>query len=219
MATASSNDLARNHRHHRPEDLFLRDPHRSARRRRRSSARGRSRFACAPVVSAWPPQASVAPSCWPISTYFITVSSWPSADRRPHLRRRIEAVADAQRLGARDEPLDETPGRPSRARRRGWPRCSAGRLVPNPPHRQPSTASSRLASSMIMMTFLPPISRWTFLNVGAACRETVRPTSVEPVNETTRTASLTSSAVPTSLAAAGDHVDDARAGCRPPRGS
>ena len=29
------------------------------------------------------------------------------ADRGPHLRRRIEAVADAQRPGARDEPLEE----------------------------------------------------------------------------------------------------------------
>ena len=29
------------------------------------------------------------------------------ADRRSHLRRRIESVADAQRPGARDEPLDE----------------------------------------------------------------------------------------------------------------
>ena len=51
---------------------------------------------------------------------------------------------------------------------------------------------------MIMMTFLPPISRCTFLNDGAACKETVRPTSVDPVNETMRTASLTSSALPTS---------------------
>ena len=49
-----------------------------------------------------------------------------------------------------------------------------------------------------MMTFLPPISRCTFLNDGAACPETVRPTSVDPVNDTTRTASLTRSAFPTS---------------------
>src|SRR5437899_8452639 len=48
-----------------------------------------------------------------------------------------------------------------------------------------------------MMTFLPPISRWTFLNVGAAFSATVRPTSVEPVNDTTRTFSSTVSAVPT----------------------
>src|SRR6185503_5055799 len=65
-------------------------------------------------------------------------------------------------------------------------------------HKQPSTARSRLASSITMMTFLPPISRCTFLNDGAAWLETVRPTSVDPVNETTRTASLTSSALPTS---------------------
>ena len=51
---------------------------------------------------------------------------------------------------------------------------------------------------MTMMTFLPPISRCTFLNDGEACPETVRPTSVDPVNDTTRTASLTRSAFPTS---------------------
>src|SRR4029079_6756467 len=50
---------------------------------------------------------------------------------------------------------------------------------------------------MTMMTFLPPISRWTFLNDGAAASETVRPTSVDPVNETMRIVSLTSIALPT----------------------
>src|SRR5256885_11113818 len=50
-----------------------------------------------------------------------------------------------------------------------------------------------------MMTSLPPISRWTFLNEGAAFSETVRPTSVEPVNDTTRTSSLTVRVLPTSL--------------------
>ncbi len=52
---------------------------------------------------------------------------------------------------------------------------------------------------MTMTTFLPPISRWTFLNEGAARSATVRPTSVEPVNDTTRTSSLASMASPTSL--------------------
>ena len=51
---------------------------------------------------------------------------------------------------------------------------------------------------MIMMTFLPPISRWTFLNPGAAAWFTSRPTWVEPVNETTRTTSSVVSGVPTS---------------------
>ena len=37
------------------------------------------------------------------------------------------------------------------------------------------------------MTFFPPISRCVFLNDGAVLCDTVRPTSVEPVNETTRT--------------------------------
>src|SRR5262249_33058680 len=60
------------------------------------------------------------------------------------------------------------------------------------------TASSSFASSITMMTFLPPISRWTFLNDGADCSDTVRPTSVDPVNETTRTCSLVESALPIS---------------------
>ena len=49
-----------------------------------------------------------------------------------------------------------------------------------------------------MMTFLPPISRWTFLNDGAPRSDTVRPTSVDPVNETTRTSALPIRALPTS---------------------
>src|SRR5262245_35481518 len=52
---------------------------------------------------------------------------------------------------------------------------------------------------MTMTTFLPPISRWTFLNDGADRSATLRPTSVEPVNDTTRTSSLASMASPTSL--------------------
>src|SRR5258708_3979924 len=51
---------------------------------------------------------------------------------------------------------------------------------------------------MIMTTFLPPISRWTFLNVGAAAWFTLRPTLVDPVNETMRTAGSVVIAVPTS---------------------
>src|SRR4051794_12197457 len=51
---------------------------------------------------------------------------------------------------------------------------------------------------MIMTTFLPPISRWTFLNVGAAARLTWRPTLVDPVNDTTATRGSVVIAVPTS---------------------
>ena len=60
-----------------------------------------------------------------------------------------------------------------------------------------------------MMTFLPPISRWTFLNDGAACADTVRPTSVDPVNDTTRTSIADEQRVADVAAAAGDEVDDA----------
>src|SRR5262249_45400281 len=73
-----------------------------------------------------------------------------------------------------------------------WP------VVPKPPHKQPSTARSSFASSITMTTFLPPISRWTFLKDGAAFSETVRPTSVDPVNDTTRTASCCDNTLPIS---------------------
>src|SRR5947208_10017557 len=63
-------------------------------------------------------------------------------------------------------------------------RCPA---VPKAPHSAPSTARSTSASSMTMITFLPPISRWTCLNCGAQAMEISRPTSVEPVNEITET--------------------------------
>src|SRR5215831_9728267 len=51
---------------------------------------------------------------------------------------------------------------------------------------------------MTMMTFLPPISRWTFLNDGAVFSATVRPTSVEPVNDTTCTPASETKTDPTS---------------------
>ena len=63
-------------------------------------------------------------------------------------------------------------------------RCPA---VPNAPQSAPSTARSTSASSITMMMFLPPISRWTCLNCGAHATEMSRPTSVEPVNEITAT--------------------------------
>src|SRR5207248_1632194 len=53
---------------------------------------------------------------------------------------------------------------------------------------------------MTTITFLPPISRWTFLKLGAARSETVLPTAVDPVNETIR--------MPSSLAGHEEgHVD------------
>src|SRR2546428_805745 len=71
-------------------------------------------------------------------------------------------------------------------------------VVPNPPQIAPSTAKSRLASSITIMTFLPPISRQTCLNVSAQAFETWRPTSVEPVKDTTRTSECVIKAWPTS---------------------
>src|SRR5579884_3659499 len=74
-----------------------------------------------------------------------------------------------------------------------WP------VVPNPPQRQPSTARSRLASSRTMITFLPPISRLQCLKAEAQDSETLRPTAVDPVNETSRTSGSAASGWPTSL--------------------
>src|SRR6185436_13918385 len=42
------------------------------------------------------------------------------------------------------------------------------------------------------------ISRWTFLKLAAVVRATVRPTSVEPVNDTTRVSADSRIALPTS---------------------
>ncbi len=72
-----------------------------------------------------------------------------------------------------------------------WP------LVPNAPQIAPSTASSRFASSITMIGFLPPISRWTCLNEGAHASLIARPTDVEPVNETTFTRGSFRSGFPT----------------------
>src|SRR5712691_6753709 len=55
--------------------------------------------------------------------------------------------------------------------------------VPKPPQTAPSTARSSRASSITRITFFPPISSDTFLPSAAQIVATVRPTSVEPVDE------------------------------------
>ncbi len=50
---------------------------------------------------------------------------------------------------------------------------------------------------MIMIAFLPPISRWTFLKNGAAFWLTSLPTAVDPVKETTATSGCVVSTSPT----------------------
>ena len=71
-------------------------------------------------------------------------------------------------------------------------------VVPNAPQTAPSTARSTSASSMTRIAFLPPISRCRRLNVGAQAFEMLRPTSVEPVYETTLTSGCWTSGSPTS---------------------
>ena len=73
-----------------------------------------------------------------------------------------------------------------------WP------VVPKAPQTAPSTARSTSASSMTRIAFLPPISRCSRLNVGAQACEIRRPTSVEPVYETTFTSGCWTSGSPTS---------------------
>ena len=55
--------------------------------------------------------------------------------------------------------------------------------VPNAPQTAPSTARSRSASSITMMTFLPPISSEQMALRSAHAEATMRPVSVEPVKE------------------------------------
>ena len=88
-------------------------------------------------------------------------------DARPHIRRRIQAVANFQRLHPRPQISPQILRTLSCAPPRGSPPCNAAPLVPNPPHTAPSTARSKFASSITIMMFLPPISRWHFLNDGA----------------------------------------------------
>src|SRR5205823_13454491 len=73
-----------------------------------------------------------------------------------------------------------------------WP------VVPKPPHKPPSMARPRLASSSTIMGFLPPSSSEQCLKLLAAVVPTIRPTAVEPVSETARTSGCSSSGPPTS---------------------
>src|SRR5687768_3394887 len=65
----------------------------------------------------------------------------------------------------------------------------------------PATAFSRSASSNTMNGALPPSSSDTFLIVGAHCASNWRPTSVDPVKDTLRTAGLDVSSPPMTDAA------------------
>src|ERR1022692_556684 len=74
-----------------------------------------------------------------------------------------------------------------------WP------VVPNAPHKPPSTASSRLASSSTIIGFLPPNSSEQCLKLLAAVAPTIRPTAEEPVSEMARTVGCSVSGVPTAV--------------------
>src|SRR6476661_442284 len=72
-----------------------------------------------------------------------------------------------------------------------WP------VVPKPPHKPPSMARSRLASSSTIIGFLPPNSSEQCLKLLAAVVPTMRPTAVEPVSEIARTSGCSISGPPT----------------------
>src|SRR5678815_37711 len=72
-----------------------------------------------------------------------------------------------------------------------WP------VVPKPPHRPPSMARSRLASSSTIMGFLPPNSSEQCLKLLAAVVPTMRPTAVDPVSEMALTSGCSISGPPT----------------------
>src|SRR5690348_15779328 len=73
-----------------------------------------------------------------------------------------------------------------------WP------VVPKAPHNAPSSASSRLASSSTIIGFLPPSSSEQCLKLLAAVVPMVRPTALDPVNETARTSAFSTSGAPVS---------------------
>jgi hypothetical protein len=97
-----------------------------------------------------------------------------AVDDRADVRRRVEAVAEAQGLDALDQAGDEAVvdavlGDDPAGGRAALPE------VPNALQTMPSTARSRSASSSTMMAFLPPSSRWIRFSCSAPARLTLRP--------------------------------------------
>ena len=210
--------LARDDRHDRSEDLFLRDAHvrRHVGEDRRLVEEAVRVIAVGRAVSA-ARRASRLPAV-PISTYFITVSSCSSltigpisvAGSRPSPTRSARARATNCSRNARYTFVvnDHAAGRRAAlaGRAEATPQASVDRQIES-------------ASSMIMMTFLPPISRCVFLNDGAACGDdraadfgrAGERDDADLVADEQRVADL--------VAAAGDEVHDARRNTRPLRES
>ena len=69
--------------------------------------------------------------------------------------------------------------------------------VPNADQMIPSTARSRSASSMTMMAFLPPSSRWMCFRYAAPFSAVLIPTSREPVSEMSGTSGCLTRRSPT----------------------
>src|SRR5260370_32068213 len=143
-------------------------------------------LACALPSRRLPPAISLAPSFFPISTYDITVFNCDSLMHGPIY---VEASSPLPTLS----DFTRSTNRSTKSlykllwtatRLAAVQRCP---LVPKPPQTAPSTAKSKLASSITMMMFFPPISRLQCLNSGAQVSEMTRPTTVQPVKLTTRT--------------------------------
>ena len=93
------------------------------------------------------------------------------ADRRTHVRGGIETIADAKRACPRGKAIQRTRGyalvHDNPARRR----AALTRSCQSHPRGSLQRRDPGSASSMIMMTFLPPISRWTFLKSPPSSRK------------------------------------------------
>ena len=118
----------------------------------------RTRRPRSPGTSTGPPQRSSAPFATASSTSSLTSSYCSRRDHRADLGVAAQRVADAQRLRAAHDAVDERARPPPRRRRRARCRRRSGPALAKPPQRQPETAFSRLASAQTICASLPPSS-------------------------------------------------------------
>ncbi len=119
-------------------------------------------------------------------------------DQRPLRHARLEAVADLERADRRRQPGHErvvdavlhVEAVGAHAGLAGVAELGGDRAL---------HGASRSASSNTMNGALPPSSSDSFLIVGAHCAIRMRPTSVEPVNVSLRTTSLSHSVLPMAM--------------------
>ena len=119
----------------------------------------------------------------PARATFVALALRRSAGRR---RRRARCRGRPSARPSARPAAGELLGHATRARGSGWPPCRPRRRCASSPSIAPSTAASRSASSNTRNGALPPSSIETRRTCSADCSISVRPTSVEPVNESLR---------------------------------